>query len=71
MANRNTTQGRMTTQFTVWCGMVDCTEWLQLDELSRSIAAKEAKREGWDFTKSFGWRCPDCSQRARDAYAGR
>lgn len=71
MAERNSTQGRMTTEFTVWCGRVDCAMWNQMACRSKREAGKMAKERGWEFTRAFGWQCPECSQRERDRYAGK
>jgi hypothetical protein len=71
MTERNSTQGRMSTEFTVWCGRVDCAAFHQISCRSKSEAGKEARADGWKLTRAFGWQCPRCSQRERDRYAGR
>lgn len=68
---RNSTNGRMTTQFTFWCVVVGCTKWKQVDCSGRSLAGRQVRHAGWELTKHSGWRCPECSQKARNAYAGR
>jgi len=71
MAERNSTQGRMSTEFTVWCGRMGCATWYQVSCRSKRDAGKKAKEIDWQLTREFGWQCPRCSQRERDRYAGR
>jgi hypothetical protein len=58
------TRGRISTEYTVWCGT--CS---RRDAVAAPPTA-HAKRAGWRWAKLWGWRCPDC-QRKDHARAGR
>jgi len=56
------TGGRMSVEFTVWCGCrrCDCQDWLALTAKSRRDAFYEAKGRGWNRSRAFGWLCEEC-----------
>ncbi len=54
--------GKITTEYTFWCGHGDCCRWDQFSEGKKvSSAIKVARRQGWKRTRSEGWICPDCA----------
>lgn len=50
--------GRITTEYTVWCGHPDCApEWDQ-NTASKAGCIRRWKQQGWRQTKKHGWVCP-------------
>lgn len=52
--------GRITTEWTVWCGR--CAVWETNDVIhgKKSEFIAGIRNSGWKRTKSDGWVCPDC-----------
>jgi hypothetical protein len=55
-ASSEPARGRMSVQYTVWCGV--CEDWeYTFDE---PTPTKFAVKIGWRYTKARGWVCPKC-----------
>lgn len=50
-------KGRVTKQFVVWCGT--CARWEQGGNVEKA-AIDRWTHAGWNLTKRYGWRCPNC-----------
>ena len=61
-------RGDITTEYTFWCGIEKCIDWYQFSSTNKTDAIKEAKRNGWEKTKEFGWICPQCASGTRIFY---
>lgn len=58
-------RGRITTEFTVWCGYKErCYEWLQEAASNKAQFLKAIRSIGW---KRFGkvWHCPECAAKRK------
>jgi hypothetical protein len=52
-------RGRITREFTVWCGA--CLTWEQEgQENTIRQATKRFRKRGWRPTRRKGWMCPTC-----------
>jgi hypothetical protein len=51
-------KGRISTQYTVWCGT--CGEWDYLDVKAGVSKVKAAKAIGYKLVIEKGWVCPKC-----------
>ncbi len=60
-SDRPRPKGTIRTHLSVWCG--DCSEWLHVEEKTKSRAGVEAKAKGWACTQDRGWLCPSCFSR--------
>lgn len=55
--------GRISREFTVWCGR--CNRWDQTSDVNTVGAMKKwARRHGWKLTKGDGWVCPEDATKA-------
>ena len=51
-------KGRISTQYTVWCGT--CNQWEYLDVKAGVSKVKAAKYLGYKLVIDKGWVCPAC-----------
>ena len=65
-------RGTITTQHTIWCAhelnpdvpfackVRLCRSWVQVDG-NVAVTKGEAMKQGWRYTRDFGWLCPPCA----------
>jgi len=54
-------KGRISTEFTVWCGT--CIKWHQLSAKNQKSAIIYFSSNGWKKIKPAGWICPVCLEK--------
>ena len=53
-------KGKITKEYTFWCGNQECSCWRQVSGYNKKEAIQEARNLGWKLTKKYGWICPYC-----------
>jgi hypothetical protein len=56
-------KGKITTEFTLWCGGEGCDTWEQLGARHKTQAEALGREYGWKNTRAEGWLCPACASK--------
>ena len=48
--------------YQITCGICDDGDYYAYSKVTRDIAEKTFRKQGWEFSKKYGWICSECAK---------